>query len=64
MTEAKLIARQALRIMELEDIEMDLRSRISKAKMRMYCIGGPLNDNRLGYSNAQLVTFQRILDEL
>jgi hypothetical protein len=28
----------------------------------MICIGGPLNDNKLGYSKEQLVTFQKMLD--
>lgn len=29
-----------------------------------YCIGGPLNDNKLGYSREQMVTFARIGEEL
>jgi hypothetical protein len=28
------------------------------------CIGGPLNDNKLGYSKQQMVTFWRIKEEL
>ena len=28
----------------------------------IYCVGGPLNDNVLGYTNKQLVTFSRIAE--
>ena len=64
MTEAELIARQAKQIEELRDEVADLKERASKARMHIYCIGGPLNDNKLGYSRAQMVTFARIEDEL
>ncbi len=64
MTEAELIARQAKQIEELRDEVDDLKARANKALMHIYCIGGPLNDNKLGYSRAQMVTFSRISDEL
>lgn len=64
MTDSELIARQARKIEELQDSVFDLNNRISKARMHIYCIGGPLNDNRLGYSKAQMVTFWRISEEL
>lgn len=64
MTEAKLIALQAKQIEELRDEVADLRGRVKRARMHIYCIGGPLNDNRLGYSRSQMVTFAQIADEL
>ena len=64
MTEAELIARQAKQIEELRDEVADLKCRSRKAYGHIYCIGGPLNDNKLGYSKAQMVTFARIAEEL
>ena len=64
MTQDQLIARQAQQIEELRDEVSDLKARISKARSHIYCIGGPLNDNKLGYTKAQMVTFFRISEEL
>jgi len=64
MTEAELIARQAKQLEELRDEVADLKERARRARMHIYCIGGPLNDNKLGYTRAQMVTFARIVDEL
>lgn len=64
MTEEQLIARQAKQLEELRDEVADLKDRVSKARLHIYCIGGPLNDNRLGYTKPQMVTFSRIADEL
>lgn len=64
MTEAELIARQAKQIEELRDEVADLRRRAARARSLIYCIGGPLNDNKLGYTKPQMVTFSRIADEL
>ncbi|MDY0072478.1 MAG: hypothetical protein RBR77_07490 [Thauera sp.] len=64
VTEAELIARQAKHIEELRDEVVDLKERIRRARRYIYCIGGPLNDNKLGYSREQMVTFARIADEL
>lgn len=64
MTEAELIARQAKQIEELRDEVADLKCRSRKAFSHIYCIGGPLNDNKLGYSKPQMVTFVRIAEEL
>lgn len=64
MTEAELIARQAKQIEELRDEVADLKCRVRSARLHIYCIGGPLNDNKLGYSRPQMVTFSRIADEL
>lgn len=64
MTQDQLIARQAQQIEELRDRVSDLETRSRKAYGHIYCLGGPLNDNRLGYTKAQMVTFARIADEL
>ena len=64
MTEAELIARQAMQIEELRDEVADLKGRMRAAWSHIYCIGGPLNDNKLGYSRPQMVTFARIAEAL
>ncbi len=64
LKEAELIARQAKQLEELRDEVADLKERARRARLHIYCIGGPLNDNKLGYSNQQMVTFARIADEL
>ncbi len=64
MDEVELIARQAKQIEELRDQVADLKARAKRAASHIYCIGGPLNDNRLGYSRQQMVTFSLIADEL
>lgn len=64
MTEVDLIARQAKQLEELRDEVADLKERIKRAKLHIYCVGGPLNDNVLGYSKPQMVTFFKIAEEL
>jgi len=64
MTETELIARQAMQLEELRDEVADLKERISATRSHIYCIGGPLNDNKLGYSRPQMVTFFRIAEVL
>ena len=64
MTEIELIARQAKLIEELRDEVADLKERVHRAGRHIYCIGGPLNDNILGYTRPQLMTFVRIADDL
>jgi len=60
----ELIVRQAKQIEELRDDVDELRERVRRAKSIIYCIGGPLNDNKLGYTKQQMVTFVRLADEL
>ena len=57
MTDDQLIARQAKQIEELKDQLSDLQERIQSAISIMVCIGGPLNDNRLGYNSEQRKLF-------
>jgi hypothetical protein len=59
-----LIARQARQLEELRDEVADLKERATNARAHIFCIGGPLNDNKLGFSREQMGTFQRIAEEL
>jgi hypothetical protein len=59
-----VIGRQAVRIDSLEQENTELKQRIERAVLNIVCIGGPLNDNKLGYTKEQLVTFWRIKEEL
>lgn len=53
MTEAELIAKQALRIAELEERLNDTDGRLSQIHQMLVGIGGPLNDNILGFDQPQ-----------
>ena len=64
MTDTELIARQAKQIEELRDRVADLKGRAERAASHIYCIGRPLNDNKLNYSKPQMVTFSLIAEEL
>jgi len=64
MNEIQLIARQAMQIEELREELTELKSRIDSAVSHIICIGGPLNDNILGYSPRQLITFHNIANQL
>jgi hypothetical protein len=64
MRDVELIARQAKRIEELQDEVSDLKDRIYKAISHMICIGGPLNDNVLHFTQEQRAVFHRIMGEL
>ena len=64
MNESELIARQALCIAELEDkIKQYVNAEDNIYKI-IYCIGGPLNDNKLKYTHAQMGNFAHIANEL
>ena len=62
MTEVELIAYQAKRVVELERTVQDLSFRMAEVHLNIICGGGPLNDNKLHYSPAQLVLFSKIDD--
>jgi hypothetical protein len=60
----KLILKQARRIAELED-QLDWRKEaMAEIHRELYGIGGPLNDNLLGYSKPQLRPFFNIAHKL
>ena len=64
MTHEELIAKQQL---EIENLKQEKQAWID-AETEIYgilfSIGGPLNDNRLGYIKEQLAPFRRIRDIL
>lgn len=64
LPDLETIARQAMRINALEVENARLRENIKNAISHIVCIGGPLNDNKLGYSKPQMMTFWRIKEEL
>ena len=64
MIDDEIITRQARTICRLEQRVEELESAKSSARLQIYCIGGPLNDNKLGYSKEQLVVFARIAEAL
>jgi len=60
LTDTEVICRQGMKIESLEERLLLLERAIEDAKMYIYCIGGPLNDNKLNYSKNQLTTFANI----
>lgn len=60
----ELIAKQALKIEELEIELAAYQEAESRIHNIIYRIGGPLNDNKLGYSKAQLLPFFQISELL
>lgn len=64
MEDDKLVAKQARDIDRLTTENVDMSEALERIRLRMVCIGGPLNDNRLAYSNEQLVTFAHILQDV
>ena len=64
MTTEELITKQQLQIEEMKEQIQNFKKAKGMVLSHIYCIGGPLNDNRLGYSKPQMVTFARIAEEL
>jgi len=62
ITDSELIAKQARRIADLESQLTEQADMISRARQRIICIGGPLNDNLLRYTQAQLREWHSVLD--
>jgi len=57
---ADIIAEQAVEIIKLKRVEVELRAALHSIHVRLACIGGPLNNNRLKFNKEQLA----LLDEL
>lgn len=57
---AKLIAAQQLELADLRQQVAQHNRDKQDVRNMIYCIGGPLNDNKLKYSREQMVIFQRI----
>lgn len=64
MNNDELVARQARRIAELEDKVIEYNNACHKIHDVICCIGGPLNDNKLGYTRIQQTDFKKILNLL
>ena len=64
MNSETLIAQQALKIAELEEMLEAHKVAVKKIYNIIYCIGGPLNDNRLNYTPTQQTIFFRISELL
>ena len=60
----ELIANQAKQLYNLEKICVQHMKNVSTVKKMLYCIGGPLNDNKHQYNKDQLQIFFRIIDTL
>lgn len=60
MREIELIAQQALKIAELEEKVKEYDAANKQINSIIFCIGGPLNDNILGYTHKQMVPFSEI----
>lgn len=56
----QLCAQQALQIANLTARVKAMNEAMRKIHMVIYCVGGPLNDNKLGYSRQQMEPFSRI----
>lgn len=64
MTEQELIVKQALEIEELKqwkEANIEMKRDVHGI---IYCIGGPLNDNKLGFTKVQMGVFAEIVDAL
>jgi hypothetical protein len=64
MTNLEVLGIQAKKIAELEELISNLQAKEKAIYGIIYCIGGPLNDNTLQYSQNQLSTFVAIADHL
>jgi hypothetical protein len=64
VNDSELIAQQARRIADLQERLMDFEEAADTIRNVVYCIGGPLNDNKLGYTREQMINFDRIVKAL
>ncbi len=64
MEDAQVIANQAKRIMEMEELIGGFRKCAENIHYLLFNIGAPLNDNIAGYTKGQLVTFSEIAKEI
>lgn len=64
MTKNETIARLARRV-EKQRLKLNAyKAAARRVHSLIYCIGGPLNDNKLRYTKEQLLIFQQISREL
>lgn len=60
MNDDVLVAKQARRIDSLELTLSHIQDELKRSYGHIYCIGGPLNDNLLQFTNKQLATVAQI----
>ncbi len=58
------IAKQTKELYELKEKLKVYNDVVDSISSRLYCIGGPLNDNVMNYSNKQLKIFFRIAEDI
>ena len=56
----ELVAKQALKIAELEEQVKEYEDANAEIHGIIFSIGAPLNDNKLRYTDSQLVPFDQI----
>lgn len=64
LTMEQLVAKQQL---EIENLKLELQEYVNaenNIRSRIYCVSGPLNGNRLGYTREQMTDFWAINNEL
>lgn len=61
MTDDELIAKQARQIANLEEQVKDYRDSAKRVVSLIYSVGGPLNDNKLGYTKEQMLDWTRVI---
>ncbi len=60
MDNERLIAQQALKIAKMEEEIKAFKKANKEIYGIIFCIGGPLNDNKLGYTHKQMWPFDKI----
>ena len=64
MTKDELIVKQQLEIEQLREAIVKYESAKDAVYGIIFCIGGPLNDNKLGYTKEQKTDFWRIKEAM
>jgi len=59
-----IIAKQQGELYALREDNQEFKQRLNDIRMSLICIGGPLNDNKLGYNPAQRKLFHEINDTI
>ena len=62
MSKDELISKQAMKIYKQKKLIKDYTTRLRCIHNTIYCIGGPLNDNKLGYTKEQMKDFYKIAE--
>ena len=59
-----IIAKQQGELYALREDNQEFKRRLNDIRLSLICIGGPLNDNKLGYNPAQRKLFHDINDTI